>query len=70
MIQQARNYPGEEQKVMEYFQKNADAQQSLRAPIFEDKVIGMILDKADVKEKKISQSALEKAVKDVTEAEA
>ncbi len=70
MIQQARNYPGEEQKVMEYFQKNRDAQQSLRAPIFEDKVIGMILDKADVKEKKISQSALEKAVKDVTEAEA
>ncbi len=70
MIQQARNYPGEEKKVMEYFQKNHDAQQSLRAPIFEDKVIGMILDKADVKEKKVSQSDLEKAVKKVTDAEA
>ncbi|NCP62053.1 MAG: trigger factor [Alphaproteobacteria bacterium] len=69
IIDQARRYPGEEQKVMEYFQKNKEAQQSLRAPIFEDKVIALILSKADMKEKKVSQEVLEKAVKAVTEAE-
>src|SRR3546814_10618562 len=40
MIEQARRFPGQERQVMEYFQKNPEAAQSLRAPIFEDKEIG------------------------------
>ncbi len=70
MIEQASRYPGEEQKVMDYFAKNTDAQQTLRAPIFEDKVIKLIIEQATVTEKEVSQADLEKAVKKITEAEA
>ena len=69
MIEQARRYPGEEQKVMEFFSKNRDAQQSLRAPIFEDKVIQSILDNATVTEKTVTQKDLEKQMEKVTNEE-
>ncbi len=68
MIEQARRYPGEEQKVMDFFAKNSDAQQSLRAPIYEDKVIEVILEKASVTEKTVAQKDLEKAMQDVNDA--
>ena len=52
--------PGREQEVWDYFRKNPAAVASLRAPIFEDKVIDYILELANVSEKKVSREDLYK----------
>ena len=54
MLAQARNFPGQEQQIFEMFQKNPEMQNSLRAPIFEDKVVDFIAELATVSEKKVS----------------
>lgn len=58
MVQQARQYPGQERQVFEYFEKTPGAVAQLRAPIFEDKVVDHILEKAIVTEKKVSKDEL------------
>lgn len=67
IIDTARRYPGQERQVVEHFKGNDQALAGLRAPIFEDKVIHLILDKAATKDKKVSLDELTKAVKAVTE---
>ncbi|MDF1734299.1 MAG: hypothetical protein P1U37_03370, partial [Minwuia sp.] len=54
IMEQARNFPGQERMVMEYYQKNPDAMMQLRAPLFEDKVIDFIVEMAKVEEKAVS----------------
>ncbi|MCA2010096.1 trigger factor [Cereibacter sphaeroides] len=68
ILQQARQYPGQEREFFEFVQKNAQMQQQLRAPLFEDKVVDMILGKATVTEKDVSKDDL-KAALDALEAE-
>jgi trigger factor len=53
MVQQARQFPGQEKAVVEYYQKNPDAVQALRAPIYEDKVVDHIFAVATVSEKSL-----------------
>lgn len=65
MIEQARRFPGQERQVMEYFQKNPEASQSLRAPIFEDKVVDFILEMASVTDKPVTKEELQKAAEAV-----
>ncbi|QHQ34678.1 trigger factor [Algicella marina] len=67
MMQQARQYPGQERQFFEFIQKNAGAQQQLRAPIFEDKVVDYILELADVTEKEVTKDELQKAVEALEE---
>ena len=62
MLQQARQYPGQERAFFEFIQKNPQAQQQLRAPIFEDKVVDHIVEGAKVSDKSISKDELEKAI--------
>ena len=50
VMEEARRYPGQEQMVLEYFQKNAEAMQQLAGPIFEDKTIDFIMEMANVTE--------------------
>ena len=50
VFEEARRYPGQEQMVLEYFQKNPQAMQQISGPIFEDKVIDFILEMANVSE--------------------
>lgn len=69
LSEQARQYPGQEQQVYEFYTKNAQALAQIRAPLFEDKVIDFIVELADVTEKKVSRDELfadpeEKAGKD------
>lgn len=66
---QARQYPGQERQFFEFVQKNPQMQQQLRAPIFEDKVVDLVLAQATVTEKEISKDAL-KAALDALETEA
>lgn len=55
---QVRQYPGQEQQIMEYFQKTPDAVAQLRAPIFEEKVIDHIIAEADVTDEVVSKEVL------------
>ncbi len=58
LIREARNFPGQERQVVEFFQKNENAMAQLRAPIYEDKVVDHILETAKIKEEIISKEDL------------
>jgi trigger factor len=58
VMEQARRYPGQEQQVFEYFQKNPQAVDQLRAPIYEDKVVDFILEMATVTEQEVEVEEL------------
>lgn len=58
MVAEARRYPGEEQQVIEFFQKNPDAVAQLRAPIFEEKVVDLIVKTAKITDKKVDREEL------------
>lgn len=67
VLRAARQYPGQERAFFEFIQQNPQAQQQLRAPIFEDKVVDHIAEQAKVKDKKVTKEALEKAVEALDE---
>ncbi len=67
IMAQARQYPGQERQFFEFIQQNAQMQQQLRAPIFEDKVVDHILENATVTEKEVSKDDLQKAVEALDE---
>jgi trigger factor len=58
VIERARQMPGREKEVWDYYRSNAQALAQLRAPIFEDKVVDFILELANVTEKKVSREEL------------
>jgi len=62
VMEQARQYPGQEREFFEFVQQNPQMRQQLRAPIFEEKVIDYIVELANVTEKEVSKDELEKAV--------
>lgn len=70
VITEAQKFPGQERAVFDYYGKNPQALESLRAPLFEEKVVDYILELAEVKEKSVSQDELVKALDDdIEEAE-
>jgi trigger factor len=62
MMNQARQYPGQEREFFEFVQKNPQMQQQMRAPLFEDKVVDYVFELATVKDKEVSKDDLQKAV--------
>ena len=60
VIKEAQKYPGQEAQVFEFYRKNRQALDSLRAPVFEDKVIDYITELADVQSKDVSVDELTK----------
>ena len=68
LIEQARRFPGQEKTVYEYYEKTPGALAELRAPIFEDKVVDFVLDKAKPADKKVSKDELFKKAEDATAA--
>ena len=58
IMEQARQLPGQEQMVVDFYRNNTDAQASLQAPIFEDKVVNFILEMATVTEREITPEQL------------
>lgn len=58
VIERARQFPGQERQIWEFYTKNPQAIAELRAPIFEDKVVDYILSLADVTENKVSKEEL------------
>lgn len=67
VLSAARQYPGQERAFFEFVQKNAQMQQQLRAPIFEDKVVDLIVAGAQVTDKEVSKEDLQKAVEALDE---
>ena len=64
LIERARQFPGQERKVIDYYRKNANALIELRGPIFEQKVVDYIVGQAKVTERKVTREELAKAVED------
>ncbi|MFZ9135049.1 MAG: trigger factor, partial [Candidatus Puniceispirillaceae bacterium] len=60
VFEEARRFPGQEQMVLEYFQKNPQAMQQIAGPIFEDKVIDFVLEMAKETEVTIDAETLYK----------
>jgi len=58
VIERARQMPGREKEVWDYYRNNANALAQIRAPIYEDKVVDFILELANVTEKKVSREDL------------
>ena len=67
IMNQARQYSGQEREFFEFVQKNQQMQQQLRAPLFEDKVVDHVFAQATVTEKEVSKDKLQKAVEALEE---
>ncbi len=60
IMQYASQYPGQEKQIMEYLQKNPTSIESIRGPMFEDKIINSISSKASIVNKKIDEDQYKK----------
>ncbi len=58
IFKEAQRYPGQEQQVFEFFQKNPQALSALEAPILEEHVVDLIIGKCKVAEKVVSVEEL------------
>ncbi len=58
IVAEARNYPGQERQVMDFYRQNPNATNALRAPIYEEKVCDWIFEQAKVTDKKVSRDEL------------
>jgi trigger factor len=67
LFAQARQYPGQERQFLEFVQKNPQALQQIRAPLFEEKVVDHILGVAQVSEKPVSKGELQQAIEALDE---
>ena len=69
VMREAMRYPGQERQVLEFYGKNAELKERLRAPIFEEKTVDFILELAKVEEKPVTPEELLKAAREAEEAE-
>jgi trigger factor len=60
IMAEARNYPGQEKMVLDFYRQNPNAAAQLRAPIYEEKVVDLIVSVAEVKDEAITKEELMK----------
>jgi trigger factor len=60
VMERARQFAGQEQRVWDYYRQNPQAVAALRAPIFEEKVVDFLLELAGVTETRVSREELYK----------
>lgn len=58
LIAEVRRFPGQEQQVYDYYRKNPQALAGLRAPVFENKVVDFVADKATQTDKPMTRAEL------------
>lgn len=58
LIERARQFPGQEKEVWEFYRKNPQALAEIRAPIFEEKVVDHLLGQVKVEDKTVSREEL------------
>ena len=61
VINEARRYPGKERQIFEFYQKNQNALEGLKAPIYEDKVVDFVLESANIISRQVDIEELTKA---------
>ncbi len=64
IVERARQLPGREQEIWEYYRKNPAAVAAVRAPMFEEKVVDFLIELATVSEKQVSREDLLKDEED------
>jgi trigger factor len=60
LIDRARQMPGREKEIWDYYQKNPQAMAQIRAPLFENKVVDYILELATITDKTVTREDLYK----------
>ncbi len=58
IMAEARNYPGQERQVLDFYRQNPNAAAQMRAPVYEEKVCELIFGQAEVKDAPISKEDL------------
>jgi len=58
IMAEARNYPGQERQVFDFYRQNPQASAQLRAPVYEEKVVELLFGKAQVTDQPVSKEAL------------
>src|SRR5208282_1440883 len=58
IMTRARQFPGQEQQVFNFYANNPQAQAEIRAPLFEDKVVDFIAELAQVAERVVDRETL------------
>jgi trigger factor len=58
IVQRTRQFPGREQEIWDFYRKNPSALASVRAPLFEEKVVDFILELAKVTDKPVAREEL------------
>ena len=58
LMMEARNYPGQEKMIVEFYRKNPHAIENLRAPLYEDKVVTYVLGQVKLTDKPVSRDEL------------
>ena len=61
---QIKGMPGQEKLVLDYYQKNPSAAQSLKGSLYEEKIINLIKSKIKLNVKKIDTKEAEKIISD------
>jgi trigger factor len=64
LAERARQFPGQEQAVWNYYRKNADALAQIRAPLVEEKIVDHILSQVNVSDRQVSREDLFKMPED------
>jgi trigger factor len=69
IMREAMRYPGQERQVLEFYSKNDQLKEQMRAPIFEEKTVDFILELAKVTEKSVTPEELLEAARKANEDE-
>jgi trigger factor len=64
VMQQASQFPGQEKKVVEFYQKNPERAEDLRGPILEEKVVDHILTQVKYDDQKVSLKEIAESEED------
>ena len=60
LLDQARQFPGQERQVLEFYEKNPQMLAQVRAPLFEERVVDHILEGATITDKTVTKEDLMK----------
>lgn len=64
VVERARQFPGQEQQVWDYYRRTPQALASVRAPLFEEKVVDFLLELANVTDQSVTRDELYKEDED------
>ena len=59
IMTRARQFPGQEREFFDFVRQNREMQEQIRAPLYEDKVVDLILERANVTDVPVAKADLE-----------